>query len=58
MIEKEFKKEIFVMVKQGEPKIFQYNDESLFNLMLSRFRKWESEGKLDIIEVRQAQYII
>jgi len=45
----------------GDDKIitWQYDKDSpVYERMLARFRKWESEGKLEIVDIRPAQYHI
>jgi len=47
---KEFRREIFMLCKlpTGGQKsvIAKYENETMFNTMLSRFQKWERENKL------------
>lgn len=55
------KTEILILTNIPEKPIvtFQYETGSeLFNTMLARFRTWETQGKLSIIDVRPAQYVI
>lgn len=55
------KAEILILtgVKDKPIATFQYETGSkLFNTMLTRFRRWESEGKLSIVDVRKAEYLI
>lgn len=45
----------------GDDKIITWQYETgseLLETMTQRFRKWESEGKLEIVEIRPAQYHI
>jgi len=59
MNEKEFKKEIFgLILKPLQPFTAQYTNKDQFEMTLKQMRKWENEGKLKILEVREAQYII
>jgi hypothetical protein len=46
--------ELFIQdIKSGKFTIFQYPDSEMYSTMLPRFRKWESEGKLHIIDIRK-----
>lgn len=55
----DFSKEIMIHAKGVEGiRTLQYHDEQVFDTMLARLRKWESEGKLDIIDVRDSQYSV
>lgn len=55
-----FNKEIFIYFLEGvntdKTVVFQYHNESLFNTMLGRFRKWESQNKIHILDVRNSIY--
>jgi hypothetical protein len=57
----EFKKEVFMLcnLPEGGSKavIAKYSDEEMFNMMLARFQNWERQGRLHIIEVRNALYV-